>query len=503
MKREASLRPDAVIVGAGIGGLVTGAILAEKEHWDVLVLEKEDVIGGKCYSFEHFDGDEETFRRTLYQNSRSRVVRCEPPLHELISHKVFSRYIFEGGWHSFIGADRSRVAFVAAALGADLKVHPNRGFRVFSEGRWHDLRHLMRDWTPEEVEEGKRLSRQMNLMSLEESSAFDHVDISAFLKSRARSERVRSFHEWLAAWESGLNDPSLISAGEHIKVVGMVHCAGRDFQFGGGGQPAGGFNTMTRLFAGIIEKNGGRIRTGIPVEGILVEGYSAVGVRTPQGVIRAPRIICNVPVQRALTLLPEEYWPCEFREQVARTQPLAGVLGWISLKRPLHPDFQGIFVVPVLPGCSASDGFRGDVLFTFEDVATYDTTRAPQGEGLMAVWGGLLPRGPDEIHDQRLVDKVTQGMFAFFRAHYPEFDQLLNWSIITACEELYSVSMTPGMVGDRRLPVKHPLVQDLYFSGDSVTQWSFGISGAVGGAINCASAATGKDYSVLLPFYMR
>lgn len=143
------------------------------------------------------------------------------------------------------------------------------------------------------------------------------------------------------------------------------------------------------------------------------------------------------------------------------------------------------------------------MLFTFEDVATYDETRAPQGKGLMAVWWELLPMGPDEIHDQRLIDNVKRGMFSFFRAHYPEFDQLLNWSVITACEELYSVSITPGMVGDRRLPVKHPLVQDLYFSGDSVTQWSFGISGAVGGAVNCASAATGKGYSLMLPFYMR
>ncbi|MGQ9655737.1 MAG: hypothetical protein ACUVXD_16885 [Thermodesulfobacteriota bacterium] len=181
--------------------------------------------------------------------------------------------------------------------------------------------------------------------------------VSALTRSlRARRERVRSFHEWLAAWGSGLHDPSLISAGEHIKVVGMVHCAGRNFQFGGGGQPVGGFNNMTRLFAGIMEKNGGTIRTRTPVEDILVEGYRAVRVRTLQGVIPAPGVICDVPVQRALTMLLEEYWPSEFREQVARTQPLAGVLGWISLKRLLHPHLQGVFVVPVPPGCYASDG---------------------------------------------------------------------------------------------------------------------------------------------------
>lgn len=501
--KERTTNGKAIIVGAGIGGLVTGAILAEKEGWNLLVLEKERVIGGKCYSFEHFDGDEETFRHILFHNSRSKLVCSEPSLSELISHKVFGRYIFEGGWHSFIGADRSRMSFIAAGLGTELKVHPSRGFRVFAEGQWQDLRYLMREWTPGEVEEGKHLSREMNLMSLQESSAFDQVDIQSYLRSRSKSDRVRSFHEWLAAWESGLNDPAMISAGEHIKVISMVHCAGRDFQYGGGGQPAGGFNAMTRTFAEIIEKKGGTIRTGIPVEEILVEDYHAVGVRTPDGVLRAPRIICDVPMQRALSLLPDDCWPAVFKEQVAATQPLAGVLGWISLKRPLHPDFQGIFIVPVLPGCSASDGFRGDVLFSFEDVATYDPTRAPKGEGLMPVWAGLLPREPDEIHNEKLLRKVTDGIFAFFETNYSDFRENLNWYIITACEELYSVSMTPGMVGDRRLPVTHPLVQDLYFTGDSIAQWSFGISGTVGGAVNCASAASGKDYSTLLPFYMR
>jgi phytoene dehydrogenase-like protein len=65
------------------------------------------------------------------------------------------------------------------------------------------------------------------------------------------------------------------------------------------------------------------------------------------------------------------------------------------------------------------------------------------------------------------------------------------------------VTSKPGMVGNRRMPVKSPIVENLYFTGDSTEQWSFGQSGTTGGAVNCASAVTGKDQSVLLPFYMR
>ena len=67
----------------------------------------------------------------------------------------------------------------------------------------------------------------------------------------------------------------------------------------------------------------------------------------------------------------------------------------------------------------------------------------------------------------------------------------------------YSVASKPGMVGNLRMPTKSPLVKNLFFTGDGTQQWSFGQSGAAGGAVNCASAVTGKDCSVILPFFMR
>ena len=491
---------DAIVIGSGIGGLVTGGILAEKEGWKVLVLEKEDVIGGKIYTFEHFDGDEKTFRKILRKNHLSTIVDSKPEISELIERKVFSNYIFEGGWHSYINADRSRLSFVASGLGKEMKVHGSKGFRLFADGKWNSFRYLMRNWTQEDFEEGKKVSREMNLMSKEEAGEYDHIDLRSYLKSRTNSENVRNFHEWLAGYETGHDDPKLISAGEHIKTVSMIHCAGNDLEDGSGGQPEGGFNVISRLFKEIIEENGGEIRTGAAVEKIIVENYKATGVQTSNGVINAPRVICNIPMQRSQKVLEDEYWPKEFKLQIEKNKPLSGILGWINTKKPVDPDFKGIYIMPKLPGCSPEDGFSGDVLFGFEDVATYDSTRTPEGEGLMTVWAGLLP---DQLHNPELVQKITKGIFTFYNEYYPGFEENLNWYFLTACDELYSITVTPGMIGDKRLPVKHPLVKDLFFTGDSVTQWSFGVSGAIGGAVNCASAATGKDYSTLMPFYMR
>lgn len=498
---------DAVIIGGGIGGLVTSAILAKREGMRVLLLEKEKYLGGKIFSFEHTEFDINEFRHLLYATARCKVIRSHPPIEELLDRKVFKDFIFEGGWHGFIASDRSRMSFVLKALGSELKIIPNRGFRWWHEDAWHEIRDLMRGWTLEEIQEGREVSRRMNLMSVEEANAFDHVDMLAYMRSRARSPKVRQFHEVLAAWETGINDPALVSTGEHIKAINLVHCSGRDFQLGGCGEPEGGFNTMTRAFAKIIEDNGGEIRTASPVKEVIIENSTACGVRVENsdGIqdILAPVVVCNVPMQRVLPLVPREHWPLEFAERIDRIWPLSGILGWVCTKPPMDPSFSGIYVAPVLPGCSASDGFRGDVLFSCEDAGVIDPQRVPDGHGLMAVWCGLLPRDPNEIRNPELVDRAVNGMLAFLKIMMPDFDQRVQWYFLTRCEELYSLSVSPGLVGDRRIPVTHPTVRNLFFTGDSIAQWSFGLSGATGGAIKCASAVSGRDHSVILPSYMR
>ncbi len=42
-----------VVLGAGVGGLAAGYFLARTGKYQVTVLEKENVVGGLCASFEH------------------------------------------------------------------------------------------------------------------------------------------------------------------------------------------------------------------------------------------------------------------------------------------------------------------------------------------------------------------------------------------------------------------------------------------------------------------
>ena len=46
-----SSQEEAIVIGSGIGGAAAGALLAH-EGWKVRVLEKNNIIGGRCASYE-------------------------------------------------------------------------------------------------------------------------------------------------------------------------------------------------------------------------------------------------------------------------------------------------------------------------------------------------------------------------------------------------------------------------------------------------------------------
>ena len=77
--------------------VITGAILAKREGYRVLLLEKEKYLGGKIFSFEHSEFEPKEFKHLLYATARSTVIRSDPPIDEILKAKTFKDYIFEGG----------------------------------------------------------------------------------------------------------------------------------------------------------------------------------------------------------------------------------------------------------------------------------------------------------------------------------------------------------------------------------------------------------------------
>ncbi|MFC8662205.1 phytoene desaturase family protein [Streptomyces sp. NPDC057199] len=505
--------PDVIIVGAGLGGLICGALLAKLEGRKVLVLERNPDIGGKIMSYGRLhdpDLTEEDYRTSLAACGHSKIVYSEPDFPTIVEkHGLFKNWIVDTGWHQMSVGPRNRFAQLATALGKKINISPTVGFLYFEDGRFQQLSEIVAGWPKESQDERRRVAQYTSRISLEQSHAYDHVDYQAFLETVTTDRRVIDYYGLMGCYSAGLNDPATVSAGEIIRVNNMNNMAGTHFQRGGGGGVVtGGFKNVATVFAEVILENGGEIRTSSPVREILVEGSTAVGVRFrpgngPEEQVRAPVVINNVPARHLGRVLPDRYWPLDYRQRIKTQFPLAGLLGFIGLREPIETGDgrAGDFSIRRLPGTEDLGVIGGASIFSFEQTSEADPTRAPEGKCLLNTWISLYPEnpfGPAEINNDGLIATLVDRIYDFFRARYPQWDDVYEWGYFTQARDMYGLSVSPGQLGERRLPVRHPTLHNLFHAGDTTEQWGIATDGVGHGATLTVSAVTGKDYTRLL-----
>ncbi|RJG02679.1 phytoene desaturase family protein [Noviherbaspirillum sedimenti] len=504
---------DVIIIGAGLGGLISGAILAKMEGKKVLVLEKNPDIGGKIMSYGYLhnpDITEGEYRKSLAACGHSSIVHSEPAFPEIMEkHGLFKNYIVDTGWHQMSLGPRNRFAQIANALGKSIPISPTVGFLYHQDGKFMQLSDIANSWPKESQQERKRVAKYTSLISKEQSHQYDHVDYQAFLESITNDKNVIDYYGLMGCYSGGLNCPTTVSAGEIIRVNNMNNMAGMHFQKGGGGGVVtGGFKMVANIFADVIRESGGEIRTNSRVTEIVVKDRKAVGVRLKEdsGVeqeINAPVIINNIPPRYLGNILPQTYWPMEFKQRIENQFPLAGLLGFIGLKEPIEKGDgrKGDFSIRQLPGTEELDVIGEGSIFSFEQTSEVDPTRAKNGKCLMNTWISLYPKNPfgaTEITNDELIQKMIQLIYDFFRKQYPQWDDVYEWGYFTRAKDMYGMSICPGQLGERRLPVKHPTVENLYHTGDTVAQWGIASDGVGYGALLTVGEVTGKDYKSLI-----
>jgi phytoene dehydrogenase-like protein len=505
--------PDVIIAGAGLGGLICGALLAKMEGRKVLVLERNPDIGGKIMSYGYLhdpDLTEEDYRKSLAVCGHSKIVYSDPDFPTIVEkHGLFREWIVDTGWHQMSVGPRNRFAQLATALGKRIHISPTVGFLYYQDGKFEQLSEIAAGWPAESQQERRRVAAYTSRISEEQSHQYDHVDYQSFMESITTDRNVIDYYALMGCYSAGLNDASTVSAGEIVRVNNMNNMAGTHFQRGGGGGVVtGGFRNVATTFAEVIRENGGEIRTGQRVREILVEGNSAVGVRVKpredeEVTLRAPVIINNIPARYLNGILPDRWWPLDFQQRIKTQFPLAGLLGFIGLREPVETGDgrAGDFSIRRLPGTDDLGVIGGASIFSFEQTSEADPSRAPQGKCLLNTWISLYPEspfGPAEITDEALMQNLIERIYAFFRRQYPQWDDVYEWGYFTQARDMYGLSISPGQLGERRLPVKHPTLHNLFHTGDTTAQWGIATDGVGHGAALTVSAVTGKDYTQLL-----
>jgi len=317
---------DVVIIGAGHNGLVAACYLA-KAGRKVLVLESRELVGGCAITEEVIPGYR--FSRLAYVNSLFRPeiireLRLRDYGFEMLPREPSSFTPFPNGKHLFLGPDTElNRREISKFSSRDADAYERYEAML---GRMVEVLEPTLDRPPPNPLAG--LSSPGDLLSmlrLGRGARRLGSEIYPFLAMLTGSAK-RLLDEWFESEELKvtLATDAVIGAMASPRTPGTAyvlfhHVMGEtDGARGVWGYVRGGMGALSEAIASAARDLGVEIRTGCPVESILVENGTAKGVRTVSGdEIAAGKVFSNAGPQITFgKLLPADLLDESFRRSI-------------------------------------------------------------------------------------------------------------------------------------------------------------------------------------------
>lgn len=293
-------RNKAIIIGGGLGGLFTGAILA-KEGWEVEVLEKNRAIGGGLQSFRRWG------------------MSFDTGMHMLVG--------FEPGGNldkicSYLGVlDRIEMRKVDDDCADEITcAATGKTYRV-AQGKEAFIESLAKEF-PEESENLKRyvdhvyaITDQVGLFYLR---PYDYdswqmigddftIPADEFIAMYIKDKHLRD----LLSLRSPLFD------GRVGETPAYVHAIINTLYIDGARRFVGPSQQLADALAEVIEENGGKVLAGAEVKEVEVEGKRITAVVTADGERHtADAYISAIHVGSMLDLMPEHAFTKAYRKRI-------------------------------------------------------------------------------------------------------------------------------------------------------------------------------------------
>ncbi len=473
-------RYDAIVVGSGVGGSVTAALLAAR-GFSVLVVEKNPVLGGILASTRR-DG----FKLDVGSHLISRGERG--PLGEVlrslgldqprfITHPipVRSRGMFE------LAAPERRRQLPAYALEAARRLSlPAR----------------------ETMALGRMLFQVFTLTEFE-LRRWDRRTLDEFIRQHSEHPGAYFLFSFLASIFFVL-PPWKVSAGEAIRCLRSVISA-YSLSY-----VEGGMDSIPHALLGLVGPAGGDLVVGRQVTAIR-QNHCGLQVVTDDGAeYRSPVVVCNMAAADVVALCDGLDIPPEYAARVAAIEGSGNAHQLkLALRRPLIEE--GCLIGGVsLEGRTLDDlslelmqntvgaideGRVSDPLAIYAPVPTnYDPSLAPEGAQLVvaSIYGPVNPDPADPPEKWR--ERALQA-FASIVPHL--YDELLfvEFEPVPAIgawmgkhnRAAITNGQLPGQVGRDRLPVTTPM-PGLYLCGDGAGGRGIGTELAASSAVEAVQA---------------
>jgi prolycopene isomerase len=314
MKEAITLEYDAIIIGSGMGGLTTGALLSQAGK-KVLVLEQHYEIGGCASMFRR--------RQFRYDVAIRLISGCEP------GGELYNLYDKLGLL--------DKIEFIEVNPMYSLKFE-NTVYEV--PANLDELNRKMVEWFPEDgeaitetISEIKQIGQalmnesfQKDPKLLQRVIALNNMSFADYLANRFR-------HPHSALLLSSLH----FYAGVNLQQLPTLFMMNVMMSYHNGAfYPKGGSQKLTHVLRDYIQSHNGDVLVKRKVEKILYSGSRVQGVIDQKGnEYFAPVVISNADLTLTMKkLLGEEHLPPLYRESLAKLEPShSAVILYAALKK--------------------------------------------------------------------------------------------------------------------------------------------------------------------------
>jgi len=471
---------DAIVVGAGIGGVVCAALLAQNGV-STLLVDKNSLPGGKAMTVTS-DGHRYEFWPvaggpaigSVFENVSAELgVESEV---EILTPKDVINIMYRDA----AGDLRSHIGSSKPGTGGDpLGVFSILGLK---ESDFMEILRLLTD---------------INTLDDDALTKLDQVNFLQFLSAYKLPQSVISYF--------GMQSNVIfvvpidqLAASEMIRVL-------RDFGKGGAGRyHSGGFGRVAEAYCQSIENNGGKVLLSTRIEKLLVENGRVCGVKTDSGEFLAPVVISNAGIQpTVLKLAGKACFEDSYVEGVKALLPSRAIIGIrYFLNKPIFEQGMNVYFSDSNYMDSSrfeqmEQGIVPDDLSVFNVVpAVYDQTLAPAGKQCALV-GTFCPPDPALPITDALLQKLDDVVMDL----WPEMADCIESKVSYGNSQVSGLtrdSVLPGQggeciglaqivgqCGEQKPKAKSPLT-GLYFVGCDAGGYGCGTHQAADSGVNVA-----------------
>ena len=434
---ESTTNHQAVIIGAGVGGLSISTLLVN-DGYKIQIFEKSSKLGGRTASTE------------------------------------FKNHILDNGFHIMPFYKKSAIydIFKSANIISRLKLAIVDDI-AFYNGNFHRYPKGIGDILKMSL---IPLKSRFSLLKILLPMAFTNMEKTEELDLTPLTEVTKKLDSHSKNFFDAVCMLAFADTTDHISLGEFARTIIRANPFKGGTSEfaypdMGGYDRISQVMGEFIEESGSTVNVNTSIKKVLVKDSAVTGVLlSDDKVIESNCVIISYPAYHAINqLFDQGVFDEQFIQHINRLNKTTSVVE-VHFALSKQIDTRQV-VFPV------GDNYTSKGIFFISNITP---SVSPKGEHLIIVG---TPVKPDETDNRERINEIVLNMKKELSMIYPDFNDSLLWERPMAWKLVESVVKEPGLVWKNKMPHSVPHVRGLFFVGDSTISYGIGTDSAAHSAI--------------------